>query len=169
MTDCNTNKMDAQAQVEPYPDDSGTLPSATPPSGCLPMGAEALACLPNGANVSALADVTPLAKPLLGVATPAPLEEDLRDLAARNPVVQLTETHLTHVRAPALTSLPVLSGSQDQQEALSAYRDGNASYAYCRGDRGTRHWGSNHINGAPIDAHCYHPQGGKGSCGQCPG
>ncbi len=56
MTDCNTNKMDAQAQVEPDPDDSGTLPSATPPSGPLPMGAEALARLPDSADASAFAN-----------------------------------------------------------------------------------------------------------------
>ncbi len=143
MTDCNVNKMNAQAQVKPDPDDSGTLPSATPPSGPLPTGAETLAHLPDGADASTLADVTPNANPLLGVATPATLEEDLRDLAAHNPEVQLTETHCIHVGALALTSLPVPSGSQDQQQAL-AHR-------------------------APTDARCYHPPGGKGSCGQYPG
>ena len=69
--------------------------------------------------MSTISSKLPIPNPFDEAAEESSLEAELRDLAARNSGVQLTETYQVHADTPALLSLAAPTGSQDQEEQLA--------------------------------------------------
>ncbi len=109
MADQKPNKITVQAEVEPGPDATETLQLAAPTAWPTPAITGTLPPhLPESAGTLAPSFWAPFANPFGYFATPPPpppsLEPELRDLAARNPGVQLKEMHQVHLRTPKPTS-----------------------------------------------------------------
>ncbi len=93
MADHNANKIGLEDREESTPDGCSPQP-ATPTEGGAPTGSETLPADPPGANeAEAIASGLPVPNPFEDAAGEAPLEAELRELAARNSGVQLTETY----------------------------------------------------------------------------
>ncbi len=118
MTDQNVTKIDVQAQVKPIPDDDDASPLASPLAETLPAG-DGTPHLPDTTDTLTMSDVMPITNPFEDVAEPGPLEADLRDLAVRNPGVQLTEIHHVHLGTPTPMPSTVQLGSQEQEDQLA--------------------------------------------------
>ncbi len=61
----------------------------------------------------------PVPNPFDDAAREAPLEAELRNLAACNSRVQLTETYQVHTDTPALLSMTAPTESQEQEDQLA--------------------------------------------------
>ncbi len=119
MTDHNANKIDLADQEESAPD--GCNPQTTTPTeGDAPTGNETLPADPSGANeMEAVSSGLPVPNPFDDVAGEAPLEAELREMAARNSGIQLTETYQIHTDTPARLSLAAPTGSQEHEDPLA--------------------------------------------------
>ncbi len=126
MADQNASKIAVQAQVRPGPNATETQQPTAPATGSAPTVDGTLhphslhRTNPDAAGTLATSDVAQIANPFVEVATPAPLETELRDLAAQDSGVQLRETHQVHLGAP--TPMPYASqpGPSDWQANLAS-------------------------------------------------
>ncbi len=119
MTDHNANKIDVENWEESTPDGRDSQ-LATPTGGGAPDGSETLPSDPPEANeAGTVSSGLPVPNPFHDAAEEAPLEAELRELAARNSGVQLTETYQVHTDTPALLSLTAPMGSQEQEDQLT--------------------------------------------------
>ncbi len=120
MTDHNENKIDPKVRGEPTPDRRVMTSEATPTGGNSPAGDETLCPDSPGDNeTTAVSSRIPIPNPFDDATGAAPLEDELRDLAARDSGVQLTETYQVCVGTPALLPLTAPAGSQEQEDQLA--------------------------------------------------
>ncbi len=119
MTDHNANKINLEDREEPTPDGRDPQP-ATPTGGNVPTGSEISRPDPPDENEAlAVWSGLPVPNPFDDAAEEAPLEAELRELAACNSGVQLTESYQVHTDTPALLSLAAPAGSQEQENQLA--------------------------------------------------
>ncbi len=96
------------------------MSEATPVEGNTPAGDGTLRPIPpNSEETTATLCEMPIPNPFGNVAGAAPLEAELRNLAARNSGVQLTEIHQVHVGTPTPLPLTIHTGSQEQEDRLA--------------------------------------------------
>ena len=119
MTDHNDNKIDLDDQEESTPGGHNPRP-AVPTEGDAPAGNETLPADHPGTNqVVAIAGDLPGSNPFAEMVGEVPLEAELRELAAQNSGVQITETYQIHTDTPAGCSLAAPMGSQESQDPLA--------------------------------------------------
>ncbi len=119
MTDHNDNKIDLDGQEESTPD--GYNPRlAAPTEGDAPAGNETLPADPPRTNqAGAVAGGLPGPNPFAEMVGEVPLEVQLRELAAQNSGVQITETYQIHTDTPAGCWLAAPMGSQEPKDPMA--------------------------------------------------
>ena len=118
MTDHNDNKIDLGDQEESTPDGYNPRPAA-PTEGDAPAGNETLPADPPWTNQAVgVAGELPGSNPFAEMVGEVPLEAELRELAAQNSGVQITETYQIHTDTPAGCSLAAPMGSQEPKDLL---------------------------------------------------
>ncbi len=132
MADHNANKINLADQEESTP--NGCNPqTATPTERDAPTESETLPADPPEANeTEAISSGLPVPNPFDDVAEEAPLEAELRELAACNSRVQLTETYQVHTDTPARLSLTARRSTKitGARRSAGVYRDVHVGYAY---------------------------------------
>ncbi len=119
MTDHNVNKIDLEGQEESTPDGSIPQPTAPTERGA-PAGSETLPADSPGANkAAAIVGGLAVLNPFADVVGEVPLEAELRELAAHNSGVQITETYQIHTDTPTGCSLAAPTGSQEPEDPLA--------------------------------------------------
>ena len=122
MTDHNENKIDLEDREESTPDGSNPLPAALTEGGA-PARSETLPADPPGASeVEVVAGGLAVPNPFAAVVGEVPLEAELRELAAPNRGVRLTDTHQIHTYTPAGSSLAAPVRSQEPENLLAYIR-----------------------------------------------
>ncbi len=105
MTDHNDNEINLAGQKEPAPDGHNLRP-AIPSKEDVPPGNEVVPTdHPETNQAVAVAGELPGSNPFAEMVGEVPLEAELRDLAARNSEVQITDTYQIHTDTPAECSL----------------------------------------------------------------
>ncbi len=123
MTGHNANKIDLEDQEESTPDGRDLLPEATSTEGNVPAGSgtpdHEFPDPPDDNEAMAVLSGMPVPNPFDDTLGVTPLEDELRDLAARDSGVQLTETYQIRVGTPAPPPLTAPAGSQEQEDRLA--------------------------------------------------
>ena len=108
-----------EGQEGSTPDGPNPRPAA-PTEGGAPAGSETLPADPPGApEARAVAGGLAMPNPFADVVGEVRLEAELRELAAHNSGVQLTETYQIHTDTPAGCSLAAPMGSQEPEDPLA--------------------------------------------------
>ncbi len=119
MTDHNANEIDLAGQKESAPDGPNPRPAILT-EGDAPAGNEvASADCPETNQAVAVAGELPGSNPFAEMVGEVPLEAELRELAARNSEVQITDTYQIHTDTPAGCSLAAPMGFQASQDPLA--------------------------------------------------
>ncbi len=118
MTDYNDNKINLDDQEESTPNGSNSQP-AVPTEGDAPAGNKTLPAdrLETNQTVAVVGEL-PGSNPFTEMVGEVPLEAALRELAAQNSGVQITETYQIYTDTPAGCSLAAPAGSPKSQDLL---------------------------------------------------
>ncbi len=120
MTDHNANKIDLEDPEKSTPDGRDPLPEATSTEGSVPERSGTLCPdLPYDDETTAISSGMPIPNPFDDAAGATPLEDELRDLAAHDSGVQLTETYRVCVGTPSPLPLAASAGSQEREDRLA--------------------------------------------------